>query len=264
MQSSKEITALKIQINVILFITLSLFTISSKAQDLKTFRSGYFRLGINRLGSELNQSLSPKENIFKGNYGAGSGFVFESGRVFYFMKKDTKKLVNFGLDWTYISLTYNKMDKWTTYGKNATGSPEFSIDGTKIAAAISGKLGPVLSVNPIEKLVIDLRAQIAPTARYFDFSYAENTNNGTSRSFSFTNETSGDDSFDAESVKNRIAFGFQKSFGLTVRRKAIGLSIDHISGNVKSNYEAQDNTGMSFGKEKIPVNNVQVKVSFTL
>jgi hypothetical protein len=253
--------------NLLLFmLTLLVFSMESRAQR-SAFRSGYLRLGINALGDDLDQKLSPKQNIFDGKYGAGTGYVFETGRVFYFGKKTVDhQLLNFGLDWTYISLNYNKMDKWEDYGR-ASGSTDIDVSGTKIAAAISSKLGPVISFNPIEKLVIDARFQVAPVIRFFDLEYSENYGEANERSFSFVNydmeET--DQDFDPESVKNRIAFGVATSFGITVRRKAIGFAIDYISGNVKSYYQASEGAlGSSNGKEKIPVHNLQFKLSLTL
>jgi len=252
-------------IKTTLFLALIILNIQSFAQDRSAFRSGYTRIGINTLGKSLDNRISPKQNISNGNYGASTGFVFEQGKVFYFRQKDIKKLLNFGLDWTYGSMNYNKMDKWEAYGK-ASGSKEYAVDGSKIAVSISSKLGPVLSFNPIEKLVIDIRAQLAPTFRIFDLTYNEGNGNTTPRYFSFINSEAENqnESSESESIKNRIAFGFQKSFGITVRRKAIGLSLEYVTGNVRSNYEAEDNTGISNGKMDIPVSNVQLKLSFTL
>lgn len=240
-------------------------TVQVNAQDRSAFRSGYIRLGINKLGDDLDKSISPKQNVFDGRYGAGTGYVFETGRVFYFMGRTQPKLINFGLDWTYLSLNYNKMDKWATYGRDR-GATDVTVDGTKIAAAISSKLGPVISFNPIEKLVIDARFQVAPVVRFFDFGYSENGGKANEQYFSFTNyEGDGTEEYDGESVKNRIAFGVATSFGVTLRRKAIGFAVDYISGDVKSNYESGGGTSISSsGKENIPVHHIQFKLSFTL
>ncbi|HKG08105.1 MAG TPA: hypothetical protein VKB19_16695 [Pedobacter sp.] len=233
------------------------------AQERSVFRSGYTRLGINKLGSDLDNSLSPKQNVFDGNYGAGTGYVLEFGRIFYFKDAEEQRLVNYGLDWTYLSLNYNKMDQWEKYGE-AAGVPDFYVDGSGTAAAISSKVGPILSINPIEALVVDVRLQIAPTLRFFDISYFEEDQDETGRYFSFMNSQVEEDDYDSEAIKNRLAFGIAANFGITVRRKAIGLSIDYISGKVKSNYEAGDVSGLSYGKEKIPAHNLQVKLSFSL
>jgi hypothetical protein len=263
-----KLNTLKMKKNLF-FLVVIFFTFSalSYAQTRSAFRTGYTRLGINKLGSDLDYNLSPKQNVFDGRYGAGTGYVFEFGRIFYFANSETTmpKLINFGLDWTILSLNYNKMDKWEKYAR-ATSTGEYFIDGTKIAAAISSKLGPVISFNPVEKLVIDARFQVAPVVRFFDLTYADNYEQPNERYFSFINyageETESD--YNPESVKNRIAFGVATSFGITVRRKAIGLSIDYISGDVKSNYEYASATESSNGKVKIPAKNLQLKLSLSL
>lgn len=240
-------------------------SLNAQAQERSAFRSGYVRLGINKLGDDLDNGLSPKENIFDNRYGAGTGYVFEFGRIYYFKNRQDKSLFNVGLDWTILSLNYNKMDKWKDYAIGA-GAKD-AIDGQAIAAAISSKLGPTISINPIEKLVIDVRFQVAPTLRFFDFGYDETTADSEGRYFYFINDnqSSVDEEFDGESIKNRLAFGVATGFGITVRRKAIGLSLDYVSGKVNSNYDAYDaKAGNTFGKEKIQANTMQFKLSFTL
>jgi hypothetical protein len=247
-----------------LFFLLALFLYTSLPSTVvgqSAFRSAYTRLGINKLGSDLDHNLSPFQNVFDGRYGAGTGYVFEFGRIFYFKNKDKPGMINYGLDWTYLSLNYNKMDGWEAYGA-ASGAQSYYIEGTGIAAAISSKIGPVLSINPIEKLVVDVRFQIAPVARFFDLSYEEEEAGGDGRYFYFTNESGDDD--DSESIQNRIAFGVATSYGITVRRKSFGLSVDYVSGKVKSNYDSYDGSTFLFGKEKIPARNLHFKLSLTL
>jgi len=255
------------KIKLLLFTIFSVATTQLSAQNIRSpFRTGYFRLGINTLGKSLDNSLTPKENVFDGRYGATTGYVFEFGRLFYFQKSTPKKKINFGLDWTILSFNYNKMEKWDEYA-SASGVADVNISGTRIAAAVSSKLGPVVSFNAVEKLIIDVRFQVIPTIRFFDQEYYDNETEENQRSFSFTNrgreET--EDGYDGESIKNRIAFGVGTGFGITVRRSAFGLSLDYITGKVNSNYDALDGQGNhTFGKEKIPVSNMQVKLSLTL
>lgn len=208
------------------------------SQERSPFRAGYLRLGINSLGETLKNDASPKANIFAGRYGAGTGYVFEFGHIYYFKKREVKNLINYGLDWTILSLTYNKMDGWEEYAR-ASGAQNADIDGTKIAGALSSRIGPTVSFNAIEKLIIDLRLQISPTVRFFDFAYFEDELSSDGRYFSFINyeQSSVDEEFDSEAVKNRLAFGVSTGVGITVRRKAIGLSLDYLSGKVNSHYE---------------------------
>jgi hypothetical protein len=241
-------------------------SLNIQAQERSTFRSGYARLGINKLGSKLDNNLSPKENIFQNRYGAGTGYVFEFGHIYYFKNRQIDRQINYGLDWTILSFNYNKMDKWDDYTPSSATSDSYT-DGLEIAAAISTKLGPTISFNPVERLVIDLRFQIAPTLRFFDFSYYEFEGESNVRYFNFINdsESSTDESFDGENIKNRLAFGVATGIGITVRRKAVGVSMDYMIGKVNSNYDAFDSiSGNTFGKEKIQANTVQFKLSFTL
>jgi hypothetical protein len=253
------------KIKLLLAVILLSVTFQLNAQERSAFRAGYLRLGINQLGEPLDQSMSPIRNIFDSRYGASEGFAFEFGRIFYVGGKDHQGFLNLGLDWTMLSLNYNKMDKWEEYGENS-GAETVSIGGKKIALSASTKLGPVLSINLLEKIVIDARFQLAPTLRFFDFSYRENEGMTSERYFNFTNYSREieENGFDAESVKNRLAFGLAKSFGVTLRRKAIGVSADYITGDVKSYYEAiNSNFGEANGKDKIPFQSVQITLNLT-
>jgi hypothetical protein len=255
-----------------LFFTIFLFAIGCQLQaqereedkqERGAFRSGYMRIGVNSLGDDLDPSLSPKENIFKGQYGASRGYTFELGHIFYFGGKHSQGFLNLGLDWTILSLNYNKMDKWESYGQSS-GAQSVMIGGEKIAAAAATKLGPVLSINLFEKVVLDARFQLAPTLRFFDLNYMENEGKASERYFNFTNYSMEDESEDdPEALNNKVAFGVAKSIGVTLRRSALGISADYITGDVKSNYEAFDASGSSAGKEKIKTKMLQLTVNFT-
>ena len=249
----------------LLICSLLLFSQLYAQNERSAFRRGYLRLGISSLGSSLDNNLSPKENVFNGNYGASSGFVFESGHNFYFKSRTNEDKINFGLDWTILSLTYNKLDKWDGY-TDARQASAYT-EGSDFSASIASKLGPVISFNPVEKLVIDVRIQAAAIGRVTPFEYYENEEQPDFNSFAFYNygEEEVNEGFDASSIKNRIAFGIGSNFGITVRRKAIGLSIDYSSVKAKTNYDAYEGQDKhSFGSQKIPTHSLQLKLSFTL
>lgn len=235
------------------------------AQERSPFRAGYQRLGLNMLGSDLDNTLTPRENVFDGKLGASTGYVFEFGHIYYFRRGVNTSGINYGLDWTILSLNYNKLDKWEDYGI-ASGATTVYADDEAIGVAASSRIGPTLSFNPLEKLVIDVRFQIAPTFRVFEMDYSED-DTAEGRYFNFTNyqQEQVDENFDAESVKNRVSFGVGTAFGITVRRKALGLSLDYIAGKVNNNYEAYDSkAGLTYGKQKIKANNLQLKLSLSL
>lgn len=249
---------------ILLIAVFGIVITSANAQSRSPFRSGYLRFGLNSLGDDLNFSDSPKQNIFDGKYGAGEGYVLEMGRIFYVQDRSVASLLNYGIDWTYFSLNYNTLDQWDEYG--AANSQDYAIGGEELALAVSTKIGPVISVNLIEKVVVDARIQLAPTFRFFDLSYYETDASQNERSFSFTDDMSGenDENYDSESLGNRLGFGVQTNFGITLRRKAIGIALDVVSGSVKNRYESFENGTATFGKEKIKATNFQVKLSLTL
>ena len=248
-----------------LICALLLFSQLYAQNERSAFRRGYIRFGISSLGGSLDNSLSPKENVFKGNYGASSGYVFESGHNFYFKPRTYKGKINFGLDWTILSVTYNKMDEWNGYGDAQQAS--VSMEGADFSASLATKLGPVISINPVEKLVIDVRIQAAAIGRVTPFEYYENEGNTGFKSFVFYNHGGEDinQDLDAATIKSRLSFGIGTNFGVTVRRKAIGLSVDYSSVKAKTNYDAHEGEeNHSYGEQKIPTNSFQVKLSFTL
>jgi len=249
-----------------LLILLSASLSQANAQNNNyEFPNRYWKLGIASLGSKLDNGLSPKDNVFDGRLGANSGFVLESGHIYYFGSRD--KNLNYGLDWTIVSLTYNKLGKWDAYATAAGQSPSETIDGKKIAVSAATKIGPIVSFNPIEKLIIDAHFQVAPTWRLFDLDYLENSGSEEAgRGFSFKNygQQNTDENFDTESAKNRIAFGLATNFGITVRRGVIGLSLDYVTGKSNISYDAFDGNGNeTFGKNKIPVKSLQLKLALS-
>ncbi|MFT4019647.1 MAG: hypothetical protein QM668_21970, partial [Agriterribacter sp.] len=159
----------------LVFICLFIFSLnasyaqtdSAAAKPWKTpFKTKYTRLGINMLGNNLDPSLSPAHNVMNGNSGAGISFVLETGRIFYFLKKSRERLINAGLDWTFFSLSYNPVKKnWKNYAETV-GKPDAEITGilpfggggtTPFIGSIASRLGPVVAINPVQKLVIELR-----------------------------------------------------------------------------------------------------------
>lgn len=249
----------------LLIALIFVMVIAANAQSRSPFRSGYLRFGLNALGGDLKHNQSPKQNVLDGNFGAAQGYVLEMGRIFYFQDRSLITPLNYGIDWTYFSLNYNELDQWDAYG--LANTQFYGVGGEALAAAVSTKIGPAVSFNLIEKVVVDARIQLAPTFRFFDLSYYEMDEDGNdTRSFSFTDDLSGenDESYDSESVGNRVGFGIQTNFGVTLRRKAIGIALDVVSGNVKNRYQSLENGSYTFGKEKIKATNFQIKLSLTL
>lgn len=244
----------------IILLLLLIATLQVTAQDHSTrsaFRNGYARIGLNFLGNKLDNNLSPKANVLNGNLGTAQGICSEVGRNFYFNKNSPSRF-RFGLDWTYLSTTYNKFD-WTNYGK-ISGSSNTIVDGSSVALSFSGRLGPVVSFNPVEKLVIDARFQIAPSVYFFNHSFHKKEGQANDQYFEFVGSENGNNNADGESIKSRLSTGVKTSLGITIRRKAIGLALDYIPGKVKVSYDSNEGQG----QEKIKANSLQMKLSFQL
>ncbi|MGC4232500.1 MAG: hypothetical protein QM594_05920 [Niabella sp.] len=243
---------------IIVGCCMLLSILSATAQSQRSpYRRGYLRLGINNLPGKLNNSMSPKENMLASRYGSGTGFAFEMGKVYYFNRPDSDDLIGYGLDWTVFSLTYNPLSKWNDYESN-TGNT--SISGNPLVATLSTKLGPVVSFNPVEDLIIDARLQLMATAHHFNF-YHE-TNNG---SFELLNGMK--DGSENNALDN-IVLGFKPNIGFTVRRGVIGLALDYAPGKMKMNYgessgNYEDGYNDSYGNAEIKNNNLQLKLSLS-
>lgn len=239
-------------------ITFLIFntTVSINAQAQRSpFRSGYLRLGFNKLGSKMDNAQSGLENVSNGNLGAKMGYALDFGHIYYF-NKESDFPVKFGLDWTFISLNYNKLD-WSDYVAHK-GDPDAYIEGTKMALSAGTKAGLNLSFNPVEDVIIDTRAQLAWSWYFFDQDYYAHEGAENESYFSFTNNQ--DENVDGESIKQRIRSAFNPSFGITIRRKAIGLSLDYMPAKVDYYYQSSE----SSGKAKFKVPSLQFKLSLTL
>jgi len=239
--------------NIILLIAI-LTTACLNAQENQeikktVFRKSYIKLGFDKLGVDLDNNLSPIENVKAGSYGASTGYVLDFGHIFYFRNRDKNYKINFGLDWTILSLGYAKLDKWEAYA--ASQSPDASIDEPAMSAALATKLGPVIAYNPVDKLVIEGRFQVAYMVRRNELSYYDyNEDEDKSSYFSINNET--------------IKPGIATSVGITLRYGFIGFAVDYISAKHNTAYEAKEPFEPSYtAEEKIHSHDLQVKVSFT-
>lgn len=227
-------------------------TDNAAAKPFKTpFKRGYIRLGLNMLGNDLDPSVSPLENIKKGNLGADNGYTLEFGHIFYFLSRKERRVFNAGLDWTILNLAYSPLNKWEKYaGKR---SENIDPDGTNLSAAATSRLGPVLAINPADKLVIEARFQVSYGLYLPVLSY--DITGGSNAGYSFGMDN--DNIFDSK--------GLGTSFGATIRYGFFGFSADLSNAKIPVTYyiDEPDKNEVN-GMEKIPFKNFQVKVSFTL
>ncbi|WP_186755894.1 hypothetical protein [Echinicola salinicaeni] len=216
-------------------------------QDFPTdFRGSYIRIGLNNItDSELIPSMTPYDNVRDGKIGASKGYTFEWGRNYYFNNRSSSS-IKFGLDWTIINLSYTELD-WADYAKSNTGQTE----DTNIfhGASLSSKLGPVISYNPVEEFIVDLRAQVGISyhAMLIDY-YDESTEDY------FT-------SFSGDGLSGVMSdMCLYPSFGLSIRRKAIGLAVDYFNQKVNMPYESEND---GEGMVETPLSTLQFKLMFS-
>ncbi|WP_215225216.1 hypothetical protein [Echinicola shivajiensis] len=210
------------------------------------FRGSYIRLGLNNvMDSELDPLMSPYENVNNGKIGASKGFTFEWGRNFYFNKRSNGAL-KYGLDWTIINLSYTELD-WTDYAESKAGQSEDS--NVFHGASLTTKVGPVLSYNPVEELIVDFRAQLGLSYHGMLIDYYDETADDYFTLFS------GEDFEGAMSDMS-----LYPSFGITVRRKTFGLAIDYFKQKVNMPYESENNGA---GMVEVPISTIQYKLMFS-
>lgn len=253
-------------------ILLSLIASLSHGQITKDDRGsrGYFRLGINQFGKDLNEQLSAYgsgsilANMREGAYGSEAGYVLEFGRNYYFYSPGILPFdARVGLDWTQLSATYNELD-WSEAAA-IDAADGYTVDASDaLAISLASKLGPVISINPISQLVVDLRVQLSVT--YFvnttDYYAYQEDDWGDERYFSFL--TDDEESEDEASVLSQLGelgkFGFKPNYGVTVRYGGIGLALDYSPGSFKTSYSSSEGNG----EERFKNNLLQFKLSLTL
>ncbi|MEO5682251.1 MAG: hypothetical protein ABIQ88_06395 [Chitinophagaceae bacterium] len=236
----------------VLLCCMAAGTVAQQKQP-KIFRPFYFNFGLNmpagNFGTSPLYGNNIKQNVLAGYYGAKQGYLFELGTRIYFNKADQK--LRYGLDWTFISATYNGMD-WSAYSSSKGGT----IGDSRIIG-LSSKLGPVLSYNIIDKLVVDAHFQAAPTLQYATLDYYHDINTSNYETFHFT----------ADNLTDIL--GIKTGAGISVRWGVIGVSADYFNGSVQSAYH-YTNTATGEGdnttpvKQKISSSSMQLKLSLNL
>ena len=242
----------------------SVVAYAQAAKPGETQSWGYFRFGINKLGKELSADLTMKENILAGNSGKKTGYALEFGRNYYLHKKSLwpRFPTKIGLDWTHVSFTYNKLD----FSQFVTQDLEegYTVDRKSFSSiTASSKLGPVVSVNLIRKLVVDVRVQIAYTVHAHVVDYeAGNGSNTKYLSFIREQEESGGEGDPERSFSLGRLFhtGWRPAYGLTARYGGVGLAVDYFAGNLKAGYISDEGDG----EANMKAGAVQFKLSLKL
>ena len=242
---------------------------------------GYLRLGISNLGKELQNDLSGMsphtgdafddnasmiDNLLDGRFGAKTGYVVEFGRNYYFNRTSLLPLFDtkIGLDWTHLSVTYNKLD-WSGFIERDRAAGYEVDEMGFFAVSLASKVGPVISFNFIDRLVLDIRGQLAATYFVNGLEYMAYTD-ADDRYLTFMVADEEDHEIDGLKAFGKLGkFGIKQNYGATLRYGAIGVAVDYFPGSFKYEYETQDADGMMrTGEDKFKNNVFQVKLSLTL
>lgn len=209
------------------------------------FKKGYIRLGTS-ISGKIDNSISPLENLKKGNTGAEPGYNIEFGHIFYFLNRRELRLVNVGLDWTIAGLGIIPSTGWSQYVKLDPSAKFY--DGTYSLYATS-KLGPTVTFNPVKKLVAEVRGQLT-----YGLRLATNMGfEGQDYHYKFQ-----DDGFFGTT-------GLGTSFGATLRYSFFGFSVDYenVKTTISSAIKEKGSTEI-ISSQKVPFRNLFLKLNFSL
>lgn len=254
----KQTTMLVKQLGLLLFVVLLLAIKADSQNGRSPFRRGYFRVGIQTTNEKLDNNLSVKDNILKGNFGAGTGFTLESGHIYYFIPPKKAKLIDAGIDWTIFSIAFNSSEKkWNAY-EAANNYSDIDFIG-KMLVSFSTRIGPVISFNPVENLIIDVRAQVSAGVYIIGPMYESSEEPISFYTYRDKDNATGLKKF-SQYASNT---GIKPNLGISVRRKWLGIAMDYSPGKVNVFYTAKDNNVTATGVKKVPMNTFQLKLSFS-
>lgn len=178
-------------------------------------RKKYFN--INLVTSETLADKDNKDAKSEKDFGIG----ITLGRTFYVLKKPIVNMIQVGIDWTYIDLTYTKYKK--VHIEDIEGGDHFSLTpwfGDQ-HAQYSMAVGPSITVNPINHLVVNAYLRYMPTCSAI---------------------------FNDKKVNFAYASGCQ--FGMTAGWKAFQLGFETRSSSVKHKMiDNKDYVGMDKDKK---------------
>lgn len=176
-------------------------------------RKKYFNINL-----VTSETLAFKENKdAKSEKDFGIGITL--GRTFYVLKQPIVNMVQVGIDWTYIDLTYTKYKKVHLEdledGDHFSLTPWFGDQHAQYSMAV----GPSVTVNPINHLVVNAYLRYMPTCSAI---------------------------FNDKKVNFAYASGCQ--FGMTAGWKAFQLGFETRSSSVKhkmiDNIDNKDTEGL--------------------
>ncbi len=170
--------------------------------------SGYITFVRSSATGSFGQEASSTTDLLAGIGDMDKGFGVNLGTQYYINSIDVLDGLKFGVDWTYLSWTY-----LMAYNSESIVDEASHFVGMKI--------GPTVSYNPIDKLIVDLKFTFQPT--YI----------GISNSLQVPDGFGG---FDTEYFLG-AAFKTRTALGLYVRYKPFILGFESSWGTPTFSYE---------------------------
>ncbi|HRO41365.1 MAG TPA: hypothetical protein PL009_00930 [Flavipsychrobacter sp.] len=220
------------------------FSSTSHAQnDDVNFRKFYLRAGLampqGHFKNAFDNNIATTDNFSKsGGLGAKSGFVFDIGSYIYMHPDPIADGIKIGLDFTFMSLTYNQLN-WETDLTGSKTAPTF--------LTLSSKLGPLVSYNFADIAIVDVYFKVAPTFLFAsETTYVRNNSDG------------------VEMLPEDIGFGVKWNTGITFHYGVGSFTVCYDAGRVKKTVYRPNGFTMMETEEQLLLNMVQVKIGLQL
>lgn len=105
------------------------------------------------------------------------GFSYAIGRTYYLHKKPIAGMIKFGLDFSYLDVTFASFDNSNGKGISIGGDEEsMEIDLKRNYLDYTMQIGPSVTVNPVDELKVSAYGRFAPSASFItmnDYAYVQ-------------------------------------------------------------------------------------------
>lgn len=155
------------------------------------------------------------------------GFSYSIGRTYYLHKKPIARMIKFGLDLSYIDVTFASFDNSNGKGLTFAGEGEdaLEIDLKRNYMGYTLQFGPSVTVNPVSELKVSAYGRFAPSVGFItmnDYAY--------------------------------VQFVPYVTCGLSVSYKVIGIGVEGRWGKADYKGFSLDEDSMEFGMEDMDEN----------
>ncbi len=208
------------------------------------------RKGYLYLSYVTNQTLTDKDNPAN-KWKSSTGFALSWGKTFYLHRKPLVGIIKFGLDWSWIDVSYvkykNPNEDSTDTGSYGDEEPEEDggLDWGLQQVDMAMRFGPSVTVNPVDYLKVATYFHYIPTASGIILD--DNINFGFVNGFSWGLNAS----------YKVISLGFELRWASGKYRK---FDSDKIGGNLENGEVSFDD--LFSGKPRFKTSSFRLNVGF--